>query len=182
MCRTSSGSSCSEWVVKPTRSAKRTLTILRSSLSSGGTGAAGGAAGGGAAPSTRVPQLVQNAMPGATASPQPAQRRSNGVPHWPQKREPGGLSKLHAEQVKGAAPGSPFELWPGSAEHTNPACGGGGDRDQRAGELEALVVLRDPEIHGDELGGGADRALGELGRGDRVGARRRLAALGHLDG
>ena len=58
MARTSSGSSCSERAVKPTRSTKRTVTIFRSSASAGAKAASG------------APQALQKRAPAGFSFPQ----------------------------------------------------------------------------------------------------------------
>ena len=83
MRRTSSGSSCSARPVKPTRSAKRTLTTFRSSTIGSSTSAGAIAA----------PQLVQNASSSETTSPQAGHARPSCSPQLPQNSAPGRLSK-----------------------------------------------------------------------------------------
>src|SRR5918994_3685293 len=84
MRRTSSGSSCSARPVKPTRSAKSTVTTLRSSRI-GGWFSPG---------SNAPPHAVQKGRPRATTSPHVAQARPSWTPQLPQNSAPGRVSKL----------------------------------------------------------------------------------------
>ena len=81
--RTSSGSSFSARPVKPTRSAKRTLTTLRSSRMAG-TASPGAIA---------APQRVQKPSSSATTSAHSGQARPSCSPQLPQNSAPALLSK-----------------------------------------------------------------------------------------
>ena len=73
----SSASRPSEAVVKPTRSAKRTVTSLRSAaVETAGSGAGAAISG--------EPHSPQNFVPGAFAVPHDGQARERGLPHSPQ--------------------------------------------------------------------------------------------------
>lgn len=87
--RSSSGSRCSASVVKPTRSAKSTVTMRRSPAIAA-TAAAAGA--GTAASSILVPQDVQKAASAGKDAPHEGQLRSSDAPQLAQKRESGGFS------------------------------------------------------------------------------------------
>src|SRR5262245_11462819 len=97
--------------MEPLRSAKRTVTCLRSPSSaafelmmrsarclgvydSGDANRAAGAVGAAAA-ANAAPQLSQNLLPASTVAPHPGQTAANVAPHSRQKRAPPRLSASH---------------------------------------------------------------------------------------
>lgn len=102
MSRTSSGSSCSDSAVKPTRSQKRAVTSRRSSsgraslrvwiAAVGGTTARDGpGAAGGEDVASRMPHWLQKRLPARFSAPQEGQRDGKAPPQLEQKRLPGRL-------------------------------------------------------------------------------------------
>src|SRR5271155_4272597 len=84
--RRSSGSSCVDKAVEPTRSQNITAIWRRSAtlaarVTGGGAGAGEGAEAADAPPSSLVPHCAQNFEPAALAWPQDAQAKACGAPH-----------------------------------------------------------------------------------------------------
>ncbi len=88
--RSSSGSTCSAREEKPTRSAKSTVTGLRS---------AGTRPSDALASSSGRPQAPQKRKPAGTSAPQEGQAVPRAAPHEPQKRKPSGLLAPQAGQL-----------------------------------------------------------------------------------
>src|SRR5258706_8588908 len=95
--RTSSGSSCDESAVEPTRSQNITVSSRRSALSM--RGGAGTIVGAGAATSpSDLPQPPQNLAVGSFWNPQAGQGDGSGDPHWAQKRLVAAFSTMQLGQ------------------------------------------------------------------------------------
>ncbi len=75
--------------MKPTRSAKRTVTSRRSAAGAGARGTSGAVGG---APASPVPHSAQNFAVGAATAPQEGQLMASGVPHSLQNLPPGTLT------------------------------------------------------------------------------------------
>ena len=94
-------------LVDPPRSAKRTVTVLRTAVS----GAAGEKAGKAAGCPTGVPQRSQNARSGSSSASHFEQRLVNAEPHPPQNIAPGRFDLPHAPQsTAGSVPAVPSAL------------------------------------------------------------------------
>src|SRR5215470_12661512 len=111
----SSGSSCWESAVEPTRSQNITVSWRRVASTSsglplvlagaaGGAGAAGSAALGGGADASAIPQPPQNFSPGSFTKPQTAQGPASAAPHSLQKRRPSRLANPHLAHCKCSSP------------------------------------------------------------------------------
>jgi hypothetical protein len=86
--------------VEPLRSAKRTVTVLRTAADTGaGTGVAG-------VPARAVPHSPQNFSLGSTSVAQPGHRRARAAPHSTQKRFPSRFSKPQCAHSIGGCPRS----------------------------------------------------------------------------
>src|SRR5215471_107887 len=120
MARASSGSRSASNSIEPLRSAKSTVTCLRSPsravfevrmrseryfgvYDSGDTNR-GGAAVGVRAVANAAPQLSQNLLPPSTFAPQLGQAAANVAPHSRQKRAPSRLSAWHRGHFIGSLP------------------------------------------------------------------------------
>jgi len=101
--RRSSGSSCVDRAVEPTRSQNITAIWRRSAtlaarVACGGAGAGEGAEAAGASPSL-APHCVQNLEPAALAWPQDAQAKACGAPHCGQNLLSAGMSLAQLGQA-----------------------------------------------------------------------------------
>src|SRR5215471_1511185 len=111
----SSGSSCWESAVEPTRSQNITVSWRRVASTSSGpplvlatvagrVGGAGSAAVGGDPDASAIPQPPQNFSPGSFTKPQTAHGPASAAPHSLQKRRPSRLATPHLAHCKCSSP------------------------------------------------------------------------------